>query len=204
MNSHTSALLLAPLLAAAGLALSRPWSAPRATAENDPRQAMLAALGATGPHPSLGAEGELFDRFVGTWDTEYAILAPDGSKQRYSGEVRFGWVLDGLVLQDIWIARGPHGERTAGTTLRFFDEKKKSWRVVWIAPAFQTVTTLEGGRQGERIVLCGTDADGSLLRWSFEELRTDSFVWHGERSRDDGKTWQLEEENHMRRRVEQG
>ena len=32
----------------------------------DPRQAMINALSALGPHPSLGDEARVFDRFVGT------------------------------------------------------------------------------------------------------------------------------------------
>lgn len=161
---------------------------------------MLAALGAAGPHPSLGQEAELFDRFVGTWDVAYSALTPAGTWQRFSGELRFGWILDGHAQQDIWISFGSGGARTAGTSVRFYDVKRKVWRVVWIAPTFQTVTLLEGGAEEDRIVLRGADADGSLLRWSFQDIRADAFLWRGERSRDGGTTWRLEEENHMRRR----
>jgi hypothetical protein len=39
-----------------------------------------------------------------------------------------------------------------------------------------------------------------MIRWSFRDLREDSFTWWGERSHDGGRSWKLEEENHMRRR----
>jgi hypothetical protein len=39
-----------------------------------------------------------------------------------------------------------------------------------------------------------------MLRWSFNEIQTDSFIWRGEKSRDGGKTWRLREEHHMKRR----
>jgi hypothetical protein len=39
-----------------------------------------------------------------------------------------------------------------------------------------------------------------MLRWSFNDLKGDSFIWRGEKSRDGGKTWKLEEEHQMKRR----
>ena len=74
------------------------------------------------------------------------------------------------------------------------------WRVVFVAPAFGSIVTIEGGAEGDRIVLRGQDADGAELRWSFNDMSADSFVWRGEKSRDGGKTWRLEEEHHMKRR----
>ncbi|MGH9391548.1 MAG: hypothetical protein ACRD1Z_18245, partial [Vicinamibacteria bacterium] len=67
-------------------------------------------------------------------------------------------------------------------------------------PEYGLLTTLEGGAEGEAIVLRGTDSDGSSLRWSFNDMGADSFVWRGEISRDGGKSWRLEEDHHMRRR----
>ncbi len=66
-------------------------------------------LHTAGPHPSLADVSRLFDRFVGTWDTEYTKLDQDGQvRQRFAGEVVFGWIADGLAMQDVWISlRGP-------------------------------------------------------------------------------------------------
>ncbi len=169
----------------------------------DARHAMIAALGADAPHQSLGTEAALFDRFVGAWDVEYSNLGVDGSVRRFSGELLFGWIADGRALQDVWVAypSGSSEERTIGTTVRFFEPSSRKWRVVFVAPAFGLITQLEGGAEGERIVLRGRDGDGALLRWSFAEIQADSFVWRGELSRDDGQTWLLEEEHRMRRRT---
>jgi hypothetical protein len=60
--------------------------------------------------------------------------------------------------------------------------------------------TLTGGVVEDRIVLKGKDGDGSSIRWSFNDIQSDSFVWRGETSRDDGKTWVLNEEHYMKRR----
>ena len=175
--------------------------APAATSE-DPRRDMISALPAPGPHPLLGDQARVFDRFVGTWDCDYSFIAADGTVRHSPGELRFGWIIDGRALQDIWIGypRRPDDERTIGTSVRFFDRELKAWRVVFVAPAFGAITVVQGGAEGDRIVLRGEDSDGSSLRWSFNDVKADSFVWRGERSRDGGKTWKLEEEHHMTRR----
>ena len=174
-----------------------------AAAAPDSRHEMIATLAAPGPHSSLGEEARLFDRFVGAWDCAYSFHAEDGSVTHSSGELKFGWIIDGWAIQDIWIGYprdGSKGERRIGTSVRFFDAKSKVWRVVFVAPAAGSLTTVQGGLEGDRIVLRGQDSDGSLLRWSFNDIRADSFVWRGETSRDQGKSWRLEEEHHMTRR----
>ncbi len=175
---------------------------PGATAP-DPGRDMIIALSAPGPHPSLGVEARLFDRLVGTWDCDYSFHAEDGSVSHSNGELRFGWIIDGRALQDIWITypKRPNGERSIGTSVRFFDIKAKMWRVVWVAPAFGQLNTLQGEAERDRIALKGEDGDGSSLRWSFNQIQAHSFIWRGERSRDGGKTWRLEEEHQMKRRT---
>jgi hypothetical protein len=170
---------------------------------NDPRRDMITALPALSPHPSLGDQARVFDRFIGTWDCDYVHYEKDGSLTRYPGEVIFGWIIDGRALQDIWIwyEKGRStNERGIGTTLRIFDTKSGKWRIVWVSPAAGIIKTLTGGAVGDRIVLEGKADDGSSLRWSFNDIRNDSFVWRGETSSDEGKTWRLTAEYHMRRR----
>ena len=169
----------------------------------DPRQAMVGVLSAPSPHPSLGDEARVWDRFVGAWDCDYTFFLEDGSVRRSRGEIEFGWVMDGRAIQDIWITYPKEAgkERGIGTSVRFFDSKSKMWQVVFISPAYNAVVTVRGGTEGDRIVLRGVDDEGSMLRWSFNDIKPDSFTWRGEKSRDGGKTWRLEEEHHMRRRA---
>jgi hypothetical protein len=170
---------------------------------NDPRRDMITALPALSPHSSLGDQARVFDRFVGTWDCDYVHYEKDGSVKRYPGEVIFGWIIDGRALQDIWIwyEKGRStNDRGIGTTLRIFDPKSGRWRIVWVSPAAGIIKILTGGGVGDRIVLEGKADDGSSLRWSFNDIRNDSFVWRGETSSDEGKTWRLTAEYHMRRR----
>jgi len=111
-------------------------------------------------------------------------------------------VLDGRAIQDLWITYPKQGEkeRGIGTSIRFFDDESRMWRVVFVSPRHGAVLTVQGGVEGDRIVLRGKDADGTQLRWSFNEIKNDSFTWRGEKSRDGGRTWKLEEEHHMKRR----
>lgn len=193
--------------AAATSLLGFGFSAVRETAGQhhtpDPRQAMIRALSASGPHPSLGDEARVFDRFVGVWNCDYTFFAEDGGARRASGELKFGWIIDGRAVQDIWITypKEASKERSIGTSVRFFDPKSKVWRVVFVSPAYGALITLQGGAEGNRIVLRGVGDDGSMLRWSFNDIQTNSFIWRGETSRDRGNTWRLEEEHHMRRRM---
>jgi hypothetical protein len=168
----------------------------------DPRQAMVKELSAPGPHASLGDEARVFDRLVGTWDCDFGFYAEDGSVTHTPGELKFGWIIDGRALQDIWITYPREGskERGIGTSIRFFDRKSKMWRVVFVSPAYGALIMVQGGAEGNRIVLRGLDDQGSALRWSFNDIQADSFIWRGEKSRDGGKTWKLEEEHRMARR----
>ena len=173
------------------------------TRRADPRGDMIAVLPAQAPHPSLGHHADLFGRFVGTWDADYSFIAQDGSARHSRGEVLFGWILDGYALQDIFLSYpkpGSTDERKMVTGVRFVDPKTDKWTVMFAAPAFGAAIRMEGGAEDDRIVLRGHDDKGASLRWSFNDIRPDSFVWRGETSHDGGKTWRLEEEHHMRRR----
>ena len=191
------------VVAAVGTLILLPWHMIEAQQTADLRQAMIGVLSASSPHPSLGDEARVFDRFVGTWDCDYSFHLDDGSVRHKKGELLVGWVLDGRAVQDIFITYPAEGEkdRRMGTTIRFFDTTLKQWRIVFISPQFNYVVTVQGRSIGDRIVLRGVDTDGAPIRWSFNDIKSDSFVWRGEKSHDGGKTWKLEEEHRMKRRI---
>jgi hypothetical protein len=167
------------------------------------RTAMVKVLGSMTPNASLGEEAQTFDRLVGTWEADFTFPKPDGTVSRKKGELHFGWVMDGYAVQDLWIGYPTQGrqERSVGTTIRFYDAKLKQWRIVFIDPQFNYVVTTQGGREGDRIVLRGVDTDGLPIRWTFRDITPASFHWQGEKSHDGGKTWALEEDHHMTRRM---
>jgi hypothetical protein len=169
----------------------------------DPRLDMVTALQAMGPHPSLGDQAKVFGRLVGTWDGEYNEFSKDGKETRSSGEWIFGWVMDGRAIQDLFIIHpsAARKERYIGTTLRYFDPKSGTWSVTFFDPETNSIATLTGGAVGDsRIVLHDQNTDGKQTRWSFDDIRPDSWVFRDEETRDGGKTWWLREEDHMKRR----
>jgi hypothetical protein len=201
-----SVLMLARIMLGCAALLAAQVKAQESTqsaAASDPRRDMIKALGASSPHPSLGEEARVFDRLVGTWDCDYGFFLEDGSVRHKKGELLLGWILDGRAVQDLFITYPANGEkeRRIGTTIRFFDTALKQWRIVFISPQFNYVVTVQGGLEGDLIVLRGVDTDGAPIRWSFNDIKSDSFVWRGEKSRDGGKTWKMEEEHHMTRRT---
>jgi hypothetical protein len=169
---------------------------------HDRRLEMVEALHSPSAHKSIAQQSKLFDRLVGTWDVEYSVFESGGKVTRSKGEVLFGWVLDGRVLQDIWITYPESNteERKIGTTVRFYDAKTNTWRILWVDPVDGDIAALEGGPDGNRIIFNGKNYDGGILRWSFNDIQENSFVWRGEVSNDKGKNWKLHQEHKMKRR----
>jgi hypothetical protein len=169
----------------------------------DPRLDMVTALQAMGPHSSLGDQANVFGRFVGTWDVEYTDFSKDGSVTHRSGEFIVGWVMDGRVIQDFWIVypSGTRKDREVYTELRYYDPKSGTWPMTFIDPEHASVARFAGGAVGDdRIVLDTQDFNGEVTRWSFNNIRPESFDFRDEASGDGGKTWRLQSEYHMKRR----
>jgi hypothetical protein len=130
----------------------------------------------------------------------------EGAPLAGSLEVHFAWALEGRAVVDTWItpARSEGASRPTaaldwyGTTVRLFDPKSGSWRATWLDPVMGLQVQLEGRRQGDDIVQVGTRG-GWPIRWTFSEIREDSFSWHGHVLNSDGATWRLEVETHLRR-----
>jgi hypothetical protein len=162
---------------------------------------MLNTLGTDTPHIEAGGDRQarLFDWIVGTWEVDYTTIKDDDSREKATGQLIAGWVLDGRALQDLWIWTEPgETQRRMGTTIRFYDAERKAWRVTWVSPSAKAVTLLDGSGEAGRIVLAG-DTGTRKLRWTFFDITDDGFRWHGEHSRDGGATWRLREDHRMRR-----
>ncbi len=204
MRKHHAVGLASSLLVWTSLAVSNAvWTGREATAPKDPRLDMVTALQAMGPHPSLGEQAKVFGRLVGSWNGEYTEFSPDSTPSRSSGEWTFGWVMGGRAIQDLFVIfpSAAHKQGFVGTTLRYFDPMSGTWSVTFIDPENHSVATLTGGAVGDdRIVLHGEAKDGKQTRWSFEDIRPDSWVFRDEVTRDGGKTWRLREEDRMTRR----
>ena len=164
---------------------------------------MAAAIQAVGPHSSLGEEPKTLGRVVGTWDVDYLDYMKDGTGMHRTGEFIVGWVLDGRGIQDLWIVdpSGADKEREVYTTLYYFEPKSRAWHATFVDPEHAAVLSFTGGAVGnDRFVLETQESNNKETRWSFNDIRPDSFIWRDEQSSDGGKTWRLKSEYHMKRR----
>jgi len=192
MKNHYAIWLLAAGLLSVG-------SAPAA----DPPRDLTAALEATRPSPALGDHAHVLSRVIGTWDVEYTDFAQDGTATHRTGEFIVGWVMDGRAIQDLWIVNpsGTRREREVYSDLHYFDSKTRTWHATFFDPEHASVAKFTGGPVGEdRFVLETQDLGSPQTRWSFNDIRPESFVWRDEASGDGGKTWRLQAEYRMKRR----
>src|SRR5690348_1481549 len=96
-------------------------------------QTMTDRLAATGPHPDHRAALDTYGQLVGVWDVDNRLRTDAGWIE---GTVvwTFGWILDGMGVQDVMRFRFPDGSTPTGTTVRLYDPADDRWSVVWFSP----------------------------------------------------------------------
>ena len=154
------------------------------------------ALVSESPSPELGEHAADFDWLIGGWSAVVRDYSDDGNVLESSGEWWFSWVLEGRAIQDVWIVP-PRDQRKGqsppnnryGSTVRFFDNNDHVWRITWFNPVSGKKNDLAGRRDGDRIVLEGVDGS-DRIRWSFNDITQDYFVWRGEHLTNEGD-WEL-------------
>jgi hypothetical protein len=161
----------------------------------------LNALAAAGPNPEHQHEMQVFGQFVGSWEHTWRFF--DGRENASgSGEWHFGWVLQGRVLQDVFIAYCDDGTLyDYGTTIRAYNPRTQAWNVAYCGPVTGSLRTFTARMVEDEIVLEGCNADGHLINWIFSEITPSTFRWRGEISENDGLTWRLYEEMRLKRRA---
>lgn len=168
-------------------------------------QTVLLSAGRSSEIPE---SSDVYGWLVGSWELDVLhFWAIDVSARGLTGEVHFGWVLEGRALQDVWImprrsdraGRVDEKMNMYGTTLRVWDASIQAWRITWTNPAGGHVERQIGRRNGNDIVQIGARADGTPTRWRFTEITRDSFHWIGESLQADGNTWLLEGEFRAKR-----
>jgi hypothetical protein len=155
----------------------------------------MRTLHSGGPAPDCAEKLKLYGWAIGDWSLTAKTYRDDGTALDGSGEVHFGWVLEGRAIQDVWILHGLF----YGTTLRVYDPGLDAWHILWSDPVRQIYTRQIGRKQGNTIVQIGK-LDDVTLRWTFSEIRPESsFHWTGERSVDGGASWRLQSDYRLRR-----
>jgi hypothetical protein len=148
----------------------------------------IEALDSGGPATDRADKMKPYGWLIGRWVMDATVYRDDGGRHQGPGEIHFGWVLEGRAIQDVWILPGVF----YGTTLRVYDPTIDAWHILWSDPMRQVYTRQIGRAHGDDIVQHGKNDSGEAVRWSFTDITPDSFQWIGERSRDDGNTWQLQ------------
>ena len=192
-----------------GLATGAVLSAvPAGAAEDSPTQ-FYSLLRADGPHPSLGRHADTFGRLIGDWMGDYREMPP--GKAPFGGQLEFhiGWVLGGRAVQDVFIFSQPGAPATGkvdpvtaatfGSTIRFCDPKTGVWHLRWIDPTNNQIEQLDATRVGDDIIQTGTSLTGKITKWNFTDITPRSFTWRAHQLNDDGATWIMIEEYHLRR-----
>lgn len=156
---------------------------------------LIDVLHSAGPAPDRADKMHLYGQLIGRWTMDAVVYADDGTQHKGRGEIHFGWVLEGRAIQDVWILPGFFH----GTTLRIYDPNLDAWHILWSDPLRQFYARQIGRARDEDIVQEGRDEKGETIRWSFTAIKPASFRWLGERSRDNGATWQLQADFQARR-----
>jgi hypothetical protein len=150
----------------------------------------IEALAADRPAADRADKMKLYGWLIGRWTMDATLYLDDGGTYRGTGEIYFGWVLEGRAIQDVWILPGVFH----GTTLRVYDPAIDAWHILWSDPVRQFYARQVGKAQGDDIVQVGTDDARESVRWSFSDITPATFRWRGERSRNGGESWQLQAE----------
>ena len=171
-----------------------------------PRRRMLSLLAADPPNPDQMGKLMLFGQFVGSWDLD-ATFIEDGIESHTTGEWHFDWILQGRAIQDVLVFPTLSSAEDAvtaghkiGTSIRFYDHRAETWKVVWINPTSGQMYKLTGGKVDDEIILDGDPHDGEPTKWIFSEITDRTFVWRGIVSDDGRATWRLIQEMQARKR----
>jgi len=132
--------------------------------------------------PCTAPEYRQFDFWIGDWDT---FELNDRNKVIALNHVES--ILDGCVLREIYEQR----DGLSGQSFTIYDAPRKVWHQSWVTNRGHLLI-LEGGMQGEQMILTGTDSAARgkpvLLRGLW--VRVEGGVREtAETSGDGGKTW---------------
>jgi hypothetical protein len=170
---------------------------------------MLDALHSDGPAQDRSEKMMLYGQFIGSWEGDIVVHLSGGEQYRGSCEIHFGWALEGLAIQDIWIspARKDRQNISAsvpfnmyGTTLRVYDPQSDLWTITWCNPVSQTFSKMTGQQIGDDIVQEYTAEDGTRVEWRFTEITENSFHWIRRESKD-GASWEMKIEYFVQRKT---
>jgi len=144
----------------------------------------VAQVPAAAPPPCATPAHRQFDFWVGEWD----VRKPDGTK---AGQSRVERILEACVIFENWT--GATG--FAGKSFNLYNATTGRWEQFWVDQSGVRLH-LQGGLEGERMVLAGTrettdvqtgPAQRERISWTPNADGSVRQLW--ETSKDDGRTW---------------
>jgi hypothetical protein len=123
-----------------------------------------------------------FDFWIGDWDT-FELNDP----AKLVARCRVDKILDGCALREVY----DQSDGLTGQSFTIYDAPREIWHQSWVTNRGQLLV-LEGGIQGDRMVLTGADrsADGKPILLRGVWVRVEGGVREtAETSSDAGKTW---------------
>jgi hypothetical protein len=160
-------------------------------------KAKPAMVDAPKPAPELTQMG---NQLAGTWRCTGKAWMPDGSEHQMQGTVTSRLDLDKFWIHDtlnLKMTKPPRGAQMPATfkneTFTTYDAKEKEWRRIAIdSMGGQMVGKAEG--TGDKVLEWKSDAKGPMgdmdLKERFDMSDPKNLKITGQRSADDGKTWQ--------------
>lgn len=128
--------------------------------------------------PCQAPEFRQFDFWLGDWNVESPASPGSVSRNQITS------INDGCAIRETYTT--PTGYE--GTSLNFYDAARKSWHQTWIDNQGGALY-LEGGLQGEAMVLSTTTDPQSVNRITWTPLDDGRVRQHWEATTDGGKTW---------------
>lgn len=131
-----------------------------------------------------------FGQYLGSWDINDSQLAADGTGWSDGGGARWDFVCvgNGTAIQDFWMPNSGG----VGTNLRIYQPETNSWDVAWAVtkqPGMTLISASEDADTGNIVMHYKSPIPNPLRRITFFPAEKDSWKWHLEQSRDEGKTW---------------
>lgn len=154
---------------------------------------MLLGLGCTfliqaqSPAPPAKEDLQKLDFWVGEWN-----LTWQGGKGTNLIEKK----LNGRVIQENFEATEGQMKGFKGTSISTFHGGDSKWHQAWAdsnGGYFDFTGIMDGDEPIFQTTEPRTFPNGAtiIFRMRFSDIAKDSFIWHWERSADEGKTWQL-------------
>ncbi len=146
--------------------------------------------------PKAGPDA--FQFIIGNWQAEVRLPQPDGSLVRQTATWSAHQAIEGRIILEEYKALSPEGEVVVmGTNIRKYDAKKERWAMYWVDALSGNVIHLGppdlGGVSISPDGISFKFRFGDVLsRARFDNITKDSFIWHGDASKDNGVTWQMD------------